>query len=162
MGQIWDILRFLYITETLRVYCDVVRTTLCGRICKSNGVRKMLWEIRKKAYVHVYRNKLGQLCEKEVVRKTLWEWCCENDIVNITLLGWWWKKNFMRRCDKDVVRKTLWERRCDKDVVWKMLWENPCEKDVVRNTLRKTLWERLYLMVLKPRYRLCPCFISRY
>ena len=25
----------------------------------------------KKAYVHVYRNKLGQLCENEVVKKTL-------------------------------------------------------------------------------------------
>ena len=47
----FEIAGHLYNTERLRVYCDVVRNTLCGRICKDNGVRETLW--------------------KDVVRKTL-------------------------------------------------------------------------------------------
>ena len=66
------------------------------------------------------------------------------------------------RCEKDVGTKTLWERRWDKNLVrkalWDIRWETSFEKDVVR----KTLWKRRYLMVLKPRNRLCMCFISRH
>ena len=47
------ILGHLYSKERLRAYCDVVSTTLCGRICKGNGVKKTLWE---------------RCCEKDVVR----------------------------------------------------------------------------------------------
>ena len=54
--RIWDILGHLYSTDRIRVHRDVVRTTLCGRICKGNGVRKTLRE---------------RHCEKDVVRKTL-------------------------------------------------------------------------------------------
>ena len=67
--RIWVILGLLYSTARLRVCCDVVRTTLCGRICKGNGVKKTLWERR---------------CEKGVVRKTLWERRCERDVVRKT------------------------------------------------------------------------------
>ena len=56
LRRIRYILEHLYSTERLRVYCDVVRTTLCGRICKDNSVRNMLRERR---------------CEKDIVRKTL-------------------------------------------------------------------------------------------
>ena len=38
--RIGDILGHLYNTERLRIYCDVVRTTLCGRICNGNDVKK--------------------------------------------------------------------------------------------------------------------------
>ena len=40
LSRILDILGYLYRTERLRAYCDAVRTSLCGRICKNNGVRK--------------------------------------------------------------------------------------------------------------------------
>ena len=66
----WDILGNLYSKERLRVYCDVMRTTLCGPICKGHGVKKTLWERR---------------CEKEIVRKTLWERRCEKDVLRKTL-----------------------------------------------------------------------------
>ena len=56
LRRIGNILGRLYNTERLRIYCDVVRTTLCGRICKGNDVKKTLWERR---------------CEKDVVRKSL-------------------------------------------------------------------------------------------
>ena len=58
LRRIRDILGHLYSTERLRVYCDILRTTLCRQICKSYGVRKTSWERR---------------CEKDVLRKTLWE-----------------------------------------------------------------------------------------
>ena len=64
------ILEYLYRTARLRVYCDVLRTTLCRKICKSNGVRNTLWERR---------------CGKDVVRKTLWERRCEKDVVRKSL-----------------------------------------------------------------------------
>ena len=66
LRQIWDILGHLYNTERLRIYCGVVRTTLCGRICKGNGVKKTLWERR---------------CEKDVVKKPLWERPCKKVVV---------------------------------------------------------------------------------
>ena len=44
LRRIWDILGHLYNKERLRANCDVVRTTLCGRICKGNGVKNTLWE----------------------------------------------------------------------------------------------------------------------
>ena len=52
LRQIRDILGHLYNTERLRIYCDVVRTILCGRICNGNDVKK-------------------RRCVKDVVRKTL-------------------------------------------------------------------------------------------
>ena len=70
LRRIWDILERLYNTERLRIYCDVVRTTFCGRICKGNDVKKTLWERR---------------FEKDVVRKMLWKSRCEKDLVRKSL-----------------------------------------------------------------------------
>ena len=147
VSEIWDILGFLNKTETLRVYCDVVGTTLCGRYvratvwkrrCEIYVVRKTLWErcrekdvVRKtkKSFVHVYRNKSGQRCENDV-RKALWEWC-ENDIVSITSWEWW--------CEINFVSMTLWERLCEKDVMTKTLCERRWNSS--QNTINLVLKE---------------------
>ena len=63
LRRIWDIVGYLYSTERLRVYCDILRTKLWGRLC--NGVRKTLWERRY---------------ENDAVRKTLWERHRKKDI----------------------------------------------------------------------------------
>ena len=82
--RILDILEYLYSTERLRVCCDVVMTTLCGRICKGNGmgktdvVRKTSWERRR---------------EKDVVKKTLYNSHCEKyNTFDLLLLidKYWW------------------------------------------------------------------------
>ena len=74
----------LFTGDRLRVYCDVVRTTSCGQLCKGKGVRKALRE---------------RCCEKIIVRKTLWERRCEKDVVRKAL----WE----RRCKNIVMRKII-------------------------------------------------------
>ena len=130
LRRLWDIWGYLYSTETLRVYYDVVRTTLCGRICKGNAVRKILWDL---------------LCEKDIVRKTSRVKLCEKDVKNNMYM-------YIGISYDNVGRMILWEKRCDNDVVqmilWanddmrKKMWERRCEKYVETDIVRKKVWER--------------------
>ena len=62
--------------ERLRVYSEVVMTTLWGRICKENVKWKTLW---------------GRRCEKNVVRNTLWKKKrCEKDIPSMDSVNCCW------------------------------------------------------------------------